>query len=164
MPSKSCSLVLETKPKPFSPIFEQGQLLEDRVVASTGGLTVVERSAFVDNVTAFVDNVPAVVDNDAPVVAGWVESSVKFFEQEEPQSPILLEESLFIGLKLDAKLYQIKDVKNLKISIGYSCTHVGKSCFLDFFSYFLEYLFAENISRITYSRRHLAKMCTGEVI
>ena len=105
---------METKPKPFSPIFEQGQLLEDRVVASTGGSKVVERSAFVDNVTAFVDNVtafvdnvPAIVDNDAPVVAGWVESSVKFFEQEEPQSPILSEESLFYGFKTGYKLYQI---------------------------------------------------------
>ena len=98
---------METKPKPFSPIFEQGQLLEDRVVASTGGSKVVERSAFVDNLTAFVDNVPPVVDNDAPVVAGWVESSVKFFEQEEPQSPILSEESLFYGFKTGYKLYQI---------------------------------------------------------
>ena len=43
-----------------------------------------------------------------------------------------------------------------------SCTHFGK-WFLDF-SYFLQYLFAENKSRITLSRTRFAEMCTWDQI
>ena len=46
--------------------------------------------------------------------------------------------------------FGLSKFKNIEdISTGHTGTHFGKSCFLDFFSYFLQYLFAENKSRIT---------------